>query len=60
VTSIVFDATALSHFARAGRADKLQVAIADDEPVLLAEVAAELVRGIPDHPSLRSAAESAG
>jgi predicted nucleic acid-binding protein len=56
VTSLVFDATALSHFARAGRADKLQIAIADDEPVLLEEVAAELVRGIPDYPSLGTVA----
>jgi hypothetical protein len=36
VTSLVFDATALSHFARAGRTDELQVAVADDEPILLA------------------------
>jgi hypothetical protein len=30
-------------------------AVADDEPVLLAEVAAELARGVPDHPSLGDA-----
>jgi predicted nucleic acid-binding protein len=52
VTSLVFDATALSHFARAGRTDKLQVAVADDEPILLAEVAAELIRGISGYPPL--------
>lgn len=56
MTSLVFDATALSHFARAGRTDELQVAVADDEPILLAEVAAELVRGIPGYPSLGKAA----
>jgi hypothetical protein len=38
VTSLVFDTTALSHFARAGRTDELRVAVADDEPVLLAIV----------------------
>jgi len=47
VTSLVFDTTALSHFARADRVDELQIAVADDEPVLLAEVAAELARGVP-------------
>jgi predicted nucleic acid-binding protein len=56
VTSLVFDTTALSHFARAGRIDELRMAVADDEPVLLAEVAAELARGIPGYPSLGSAA----
>jgi predicted nucleic acid-binding protein len=56
VTSLVFDTTALSHFARANRIDELQIAVAEDEPVLLAEVAAELVRGIPSYPSLGSAA----
>jgi predicted nucleic acid-binding protein len=55
VTSLVFDTTALSHFARAGRTDELRIAVADDEPVLLAEVAGELVHGIPGHPSLGSA-----
>jgi predicted nucleic acid-binding protein len=36
--------------------EELQTAVAGDEPVLLAEAAAELVRGIPGHPSLGSAA----
>jgi predicted nucleic acid-binding protein len=57
VTSLVFDTSALSHFARAGRMKELQAAVAGDEPILLAEVAAELVRGIPGHPSLGTAAE---
>jgi predicted nucleic acid-binding protein len=56
VSTLVFDATALSHFARASRTDKLQMAVADDECVLLAEVAAELARGISGYPSLGSAA----
>lgn len=56
MTSLVFDTTALSHFARASRIDELQAAVADDEPVLLAEVAAELARGVPGYPSLGSAA----
>lgn len=56
MTSLVFDTTALSHFARAGRTDELRMAVADDEPVLLAEVAAELARGIPSYPPLGSAA----
>lgn len=58
MTSLVFDATALSHFARAGRVDKLQIAIADDEPILLAEVADELALGIPGYPPLGSVAAS--
>lgn len=36
--------------------DELRMAVADDEPVLLAEVAAELARGMPVHPALGSAA----
>lgn len=56
MSSLVFDTTALSHFARAGRIDELRMAVADDEPVLLAEVAAELARGVSSYPSLGSAA----
>lgn len=56
MTSLVFDTSALSHFARAGRIDELRMAAADDDPVLLAEVAAELARGVPGYPSLGSAA----
>jgi predicted nucleic acid-binding protein len=56
VTSLVFDTTALSHFTRADRRDELQAAAAVDEPILLAEVAAELARGIPSYPPLGSAA----
>ena len=56
MTSLVFDTTALSHFARAGRTDELRITVAHDEPVLLAEVAAELARGVPSYPPLGSAA----
>jgi len=35
VTSIAFDATALIHFARAGRLNELLATAADDDPVLL-------------------------
>ena len=55
MTNLVFDTTALSHFARAGRTDALQMAVASDQPVLLAEVAAELARGVPGYPSLGGA-----
>jgi predicted nucleic acid-binding protein len=59
VTSLVLDTTALSHFARAARMNELQAAVADDEPVLLAEVAAELIRGIPGYLSIGTATEGA-
>lgn len=39
--------------------NELQAAVADDEPVLLAEVAAELIRGIPGYPSLGTTTEGA-
>jgi hypothetical protein len=58
VTSIAFDSTALIHFARAGRLTELQNASADNEPVLLAEVARELEKGAPQHPSLDDAAKA--
>jgi hypothetical protein len=58
VDSIAFDATALIHFARAGRLSKLLAASADNEPVLLAEVAAELSRGARNRPSLDAASEA--
>jgi predicted nucleic acid-binding protein len=55
VTSLVFDTTALSHFARAGRTDELRTAVAGDGPVLLEEVGIELAHGISTYPSLGSA-----
>jgi predicted nucleic acid-binding protein len=59
VTNLVFDTTALSHFARAGRIDELQIAVTCDESFLLAEVAAELARGISQYPALGSYATRA-
>jgi hypothetical protein len=56
VTRLVFDTTALRHFARAGRTDTLRMVVADDEPILLAEVATELARGVSGYSSLGSAA----
>jgi predicted nucleic acid-binding protein len=52
VTNIVFDNTPLSHFVRAGRLDELKAITAGDEGILLAEVAAELVKGVAIYPSL--------
>jgi hypothetical protein len=40
--------------ARANRVDELRKAVAGDEPVLLAEVGAELARGITGYPLLGS------
>ncbi len=56
MTSLVFDPTALSHLPRAGRTDTLRMVVADDEPILLAEVVTELARGVSGYPSLGSAA----
>jgi predicted nucleic acid-binding protein len=56
VTSLVFDTTALSHFARAGRTDMLRMAVAGDEAIVPAEVAVELARGVSAYPALGSAA----
>lgn len=50
--SLVFDTTALSHFARADRLGELRALAGDDQPVLLAQVADELARGVPEHPAL--------
>ena len=52
MTRIVFDTTALSHFSRAERLNSLHEITADDECVLLAEVLAELVKGVAVYPSL--------
>jgi len=45
VTTLVFDSTALSHFARADRLTDLEIITADDERVVPAEVLTELTRG---------------
>lgn len=52
MTNIVFDTTALSHFARADRLDELKALTAGDDCILLGEVRAELVKGVTDYPSL--------
>jgi len=52
VTNIVFDTTALSHFARAGRLDELKALTSGDDCILLGEVQTELVKGVTDYPSL--------
>jgi hypothetical protein len=40
----------------AGRTDTLRMVVADDEPILLAEVVTELARGVSGHPALGSVA----
>ena len=52
MTNIVFDTTALSHFARASRLDELKAVTAGDECILMAEVMAELAKGAAIYPSL--------
>ncbi len=52
MTTLAFDSTALSHFARAGRLADLETITADDERVVPAEVLAELTRGIAEYPAL--------
>lgn len=52
MTNIVFDTTALSHFARAGRLNELKALTAGDDCILLGEVRAELVKGVTDYPLL--------
>jgi len=52
VTRIAFDTTALSHFSRAERLGALEEITAGDECLLLAEVMAELVKGVAAYPSL--------
>jgi hypothetical protein len=55
MSSIVFDATALIHFSRAGRLREPQASAAEDEAILLAHVSAELQQGGPLRPTLDSA-----
>jgi hypothetical protein len=56
MSSIVFDATALIHFSRAGRLRELQVSSTEDEAILLANVSKELEQGGPLRPTLDPAA----
>ena len=52
MSSIVFDATALIHFSRAGRLRELQVSSTEDEAILLVNVSKELEQGGPLRPTL--------
>ncbi len=52
MTTLVFDNTPLSHFARAGSLDALRQTIAGHRCVTLAEVMAELEIGVAHHPTL--------
>jgi predicted nucleic acid-binding protein len=56
VSNLVFDSTALSHFARAGRLDDLETITATDECVVPAEVLDELARGVAAYPALGTVA----
>lgn len=58
MTTIVFDSTALIHFARADRLKELRDASGTDEPALLAEVDRELAKGAPLRASLDGAARA--
>lgn len=55
MTTLVFDNTPLSHFARAGALPVLEDITTAFRCVAPAEVVQELVRGIPIHPALASA-----
>jgi predicted nucleic acid-binding protein len=55
VTDLVFDATPLSHFARAGVLHILENIIAPFRCIAPAEVMQEIIRGVPLHPALAAA-----
>jgi predicted nucleic acid-binding protein len=52
---LIFDNTALSHFARAGHLDVLERIVATNRCIVPAQVITELHDGMVDHPSLASA-----
>jgi predicted nucleic acid-binding protein len=52
VNPIVFDTTCVSHFARAGRLEVLDLVTRGWDRVIPNEVATELQRGVADHPAL--------
>ena len=58
MSSIVFDATALIHFTRAGRLRELQASSTEEQAILLADVARELEQGGPLRKGLDPAAEA--
>lgn len=55
MTTLVFDNTPLSHFARAGAIPVLESITATFRRVAPAEVIRELIRGTPEHPALAAA-----
>jgi len=55
VTTLVFDNTPLSHFARAGVLPILESITASFRSVATAEVIGEIIRGVPQHPALAAA-----
>jgi predicted nucleic acid-binding protein len=52
VTKLVFDSTALSHFARAGRLQELPAVAGTDSCFVPVAVLTELTRGAVEHPAL--------
>jgi predicted nucleic acid-binding protein len=58
MSSIVFDATALIHFSRAGRLRELQVSSTEEQAIPQANVARELEQGGPRRTGLDPAAEA--
>lgn len=56
MTTLAFDSTALSHFARAGRLADLEVITAADDCVVPAAVLDELTRGVAAYPALGTVA----
>lgn len=58
MTNIVFDSTALIHFARADRLTELRNSSGSDKPILLTEVERELAKGAPQRASLDGTAKA--
>lgn len=52
MSTLVFDSTALSHFARASRLAELEAVTAAGECIVLANVLGELTRGVAAYPAL--------
>lgn len=56
MTTLAFDSTALSHFARAGRLADLEAITAADHCIVPAEVVDELLKGAASYPALGTVA----
>ncbi len=52
MSTLAFDSTALSHFARAGRVADLEAITASDHGVIPVGVMDELLRGVASYPAL--------